>query len=271
MQERRRHANKTRGRKIEPLAQPLDDLSQREGFGSDGIEGATRERGILETTRNRFAQIVDMERLEFLITLAEEGNEKRQSGETADRGSAAVTSLRVDERRTQHDPVEVERPQVVIGGFLAERVFGAGGDVGADRGNLHDPAHAHREAGVEQRLRCVGMNRCRRLTGAALQNAGAIDNRINAVKERKPIRARCHAVHIDVPRGDPGEAPLDRREVANPCRHDVTVSQQASAKVPADEAVGPRQENMHADKVIGALGPIRGMGVTFCGPVKRAA
>jgi hypothetical protein len=62
--------------------------------------------------------------------------------EAADDRGSTIAARRVDQRRPQHDPIEIEHAKMIVGRFLAERVFVARRRIGADGRDLHDAPHA---------------------------------------------------------------------------------------------------------------------------------
>src|SRR5207245_148821 len=111
---------------------------------------------------------------------------------------------------------------------------------------LDDPLYAGFLAGGEEGLRRFCVDRRDRLAGAALEDAGAVDDRLDAGEARLPILGPDVAIEVG------GEGAGRRQEAiglggaADRGNDAMPRSYETCQQISADEAVCAGQENVHA-------------------------
>ena len=92
--------------------------------------------------------------------------------------------MAVDQRGAQHEPVQRQAAQAIVGGQLATVIGGKGLGIGPQGRDLDDSVYPGAYTGAEQRLRRRHVQRLEALRGGLADDADAVDYRIDPGKQR---------------------------------------------------------------------------------------
>ena len=123
-----------------------------------------------------------MHRLYGLLARANDG-QQRQAGQ-GHKQLGAGAAVAVDQRGAQHEPVQRQAAQAIVGGQLAAVIGGKGLGIGAQGRDLNHPAHPGAYTGAEQRLWRCYVQRLEALRGGLADDADTVDHRIDPGEQR---------------------------------------------------------------------------------------
>ena len=197
---------------------------------------------VLHQLHDRERQIVHMDRLQLLAAVGDHRDQREARKEPEHRRAWAVAAI--NEGRPHDHPVQVEHREVPIEAQFGFAV-GAGVAFTAERRNVDHLADAALSAGLEQRARPFEVDRFEALPGAFPQDAGRIDDRIEAGQPRPPCGHRPIGREVGL---DPAQVGVSVQRFATLARAAddfVPGGDQCAGDVAADEAGGAGDEDSH--------------------------
>jgi hypothetical protein len=202
----------------------------------------------LEQPDDDVGDVVDVDRLHPLFAVAD----PRQDGEGGERGEelAAATATAADERGAQHAPIEplalgIERGEAQVGGGLRAVIARPRPLVGAERRDLHDAPHPGGAAGSEERARRCLVHGVEAVARRLANEAGRIDDGVDAGEVRQPARGRGQPGEIDDGAAAAGAALRQRSGTPPGTDRLMAPLGEAADEPPADEPGGAGHQHPH--------------------------